>query len=144
MATSNPARGAARDFATSPPAGEPTEWKDHEQITAPLKAQAERLVQEAGSPERAKHAVDAAAESRPVAAADKDEFARRSGFTSYLSMFEESTKVGSWGDKNWFITPLAGGGGWIVWNDCELAASQIFATSDEARQYIRELPEKLR
>lgn len=122
--------------APAPPA-EPqpaTEWSHHEHVTSPMKAQAKKLVDEAGSPELAKQAVDAAGKLH-VVAADKDEFARRLEFTSYLDLFEASTAAASVEGKNWFITALRGGG-WIVWNDVDLIASDLFSSPENARRHL--------
>jgi hypothetical protein len=70
-----PQPGSA-DFKTSPPLA--TEWSQHEHVTPSLKAQAKKLVEEAGTGELAKYAVDAVTEPHP-AGIDKDEFARAWG-----------------------------------------------------------------
>ena len=121
------------DFRTSSSLSN-RDWQDHKHVTPPMKAQAERLLPEAGTPELAKHAVDSLAEPQP-AAADKDEFARRLGFASYLDLFEASTRATSDGGRNWFITALRGGS-WIAWNDADLIASDTFPSAAEARRQI--------
>jgi hypothetical protein len=127
------------DFATAekPKAASPsaTEWENHEHLTAPLQAHAEQLVKEAGSPELAKHAVDSAAASSNEPAPDKDAFARQSGFTSYLDLFEASTPAGTADGKNWFLTALPGGG-WITWNDADLTANGPFDSPEDARGHL--------
>lgn len=127
------------DFATGQAAQSDSEWKEHEHVTPPLKAHAEQLVSEAGSPELAKHAVDSVAAASPQPAADKDAFARRAGFTSYLDLFEASTRAGSINGKNWFVTALPGRG-WIIWNDVELVASDRFNSLEEARRHLPSEP----
>jgi len=93
-------------------------------------APANRSSMQPASPAKA---VDAA--SKPQPAADKDEFARRLGFTSYLDLFEASTPAGTAEGKNWFITALSGGR-WVVWNDENLTASDSFASLEDARRHL--------
>jgi hypothetical protein len=111
-----------------------TEWDHHEHVTPPMKAQAKKLVEEAGTRELAKYAIDAASEPDP-AAADKDEFARGLGFTSYLDLFEASTRAASADGKNWFISALRGGS-WVVWNETDMIASHACSSPDEARRQL--------
>lgn len=106
------------------------EWQEHEHVTPPLKSQAEQLVKSAGSSELAKHAVDSV-KVAPPPASDKDAFARQSGFTSYLDLFEASKAAGETDGKNWFVTALPGSG-WIAWNDTDLQANGPFDSPDEA------------
>ena len=123
------------DYGTAPPEPPPTTQRSpHEHVTPPMKAQAKKLVEEAGTQELAKHAIDAAAEPNSAAAA-KDEFARRLGFTSYLDLFEASTRAASAGGKNWFITALRGGN-WVFWNDADLIASTSCSTPDDVRRQL--------
>ena len=110
------------------------ELQEHEHVTPPMKAQAEKLLEEAGTPALARQAVDSLAEPQP-AAADKDEFARRLGFASYLDLFEASTRAASAGGRNWFITALRGGR-WVVWNDADLIASDSHPSAAAARRQI--------
>lgn len=110
------------------------EWEEHEHVTPPLKSHAEELVREAGSHELAKHAVDSV---KPAVgpSSDKDAFARKSGFTSYLDLFEASTPAGTLEGRNWFLTALPGSG-WIAWNDAELTANGPFNSPEEARRHL--------
>lgn len=144
MATKR-AKTGGQDFAKPlvPNEAAPQHWEEHEHLTPPVEAQAKRLVEEAGSKERAKHAVDAAGDAAPLAmqAADKDQFARQLGFTSYLDLFEASTRESSADGGSWFTTAVRGGG-WVAWNDVDLTASQRVATIEEARRQVPHAPEK--
>lgn len=121
--------------SASPPLIPAEEWQQHEHVTPPLQEQAKKLVDATGSPERAKYVVDSLTKKQPATPATKDEFALCCGFTSYLDLFESSTKAGSTDDKNWFITALAGGG-WIVWNDVDLDPGAVQPTLEEARRLL--------
>ena len=57
-------------------------WQEHEHVAPPVQNQAQKLLDEAGSPELAKHAVDAAAKTQPLPASAHDQFARQLGFAS--------------------------------------------------------------
>ena len=115
------------------------EWQEHEHVTPPLKSQAEELVKSAGSSELAKHAVDSVKPAAPPAS-DKDAFARQSGFTSYLDLFEASKAAGAAAGKNWFITALPGSG-WIAWNDTDFEAKGPFDSADEAGASLPSAPQ---
>jgi hypothetical protein len=106
-------------------------WTQHEHVSPPLQAHAQQLVDEAGSPELARQAVNAAEHHPPARASSQDEFARRWGFRSYLELFEGSTLVRSAGGKSWRVTSVSGGG-WIAWNETDLTAERTFATREEA------------
>src|SRR5687768_2999335 len=56
-----------------------------EHIATPVQIEAQKLLEDAGSPELAKHAVDVAAIGRGEGS-PQDQFARRLGFASYLSL----------------------------------------------------------
>lgn len=108
-------------------------WTHHEHVSAPVQAQAQKLLNEAGSPDLAKHAVDVAAQNQLAMTLDKDEFARRYGFQSYLDFFEASAPAQSNDGANWFVTAVLAGR-WIVWNSQELPAVKEFASAEEAKQ----------
>lgn len=128
------------DFQSDPPAeGSPAaaDWKRHEHVAGPVQNQAQKLIDEAGSPGLAKEAINAAANQHaekpaPQASASaKDHFARNHGFQSYLDLFEASTTMAQCEGKNWFVTALPAGK-WIMWNDQDLQAEQSFDTFEEA------------
>jgi len=99
--------------------------------------EAQRLLETAGSVERAGEALESAAH----AAEDKqeaptDRFARQLGFASYLDLFEASTPIASRKGKAWCLTRLPGNG-WVVWNDHDLNIAGRCATREEALQNLR-------
>ncbi|MEX2173679.1 MAG: hypothetical protein WD872_04910 [Pirellulaceae bacterium] len=131
-------RPADRRFDSSqqPSTRPPDEkWSEHEHLSAPVQAQARKLIDEAGSPDLAKQALESAADDQPLGNSRQDAFARQSGFPSYLALFEASTPMASEAGKNWHITALPKKE-WMVWNDRELKAEGTFRTLDEAQSYV--------
>jgi hypothetical protein len=112
-------------------------WREHEHVAGSVQNEAQKLIDEAGSPALAKKAVDSAARDhaeRPASeasASSKDHFARNHGFKSYLDLFEASTTMAQCDGKNWFVTALPGGK-WIMWNDRDLDTHRSFDTFEEA------------
>ncbi len=120
----------------------PETWQEHEHIAPPLENQAQRLLDEAGSPELAKHAVDSVAKYQPpatnaqaLATSMHDQFARQLGFVSYLSLFEASTPMGGTAGKQWFLTALRSDL-WVVWNDTDLTTKGTHPTREAAERAI--------
>jgi hypothetical protein len=107
-------------------------WTRHEHVAPAVANQARHLVEQSGSPELAKQAIDAASQPPPAAASDKDAFARRHGFMSYLEMFEASTVIHPADGKNWCVTALPAGK-WALWNEQDLRIHSIHLSFDEAR-----------
>ncbi len=63
---------------------------------------------------------------------NKEDFARRWEFASFLEMFEASKSVGEAGGvKKWLLTALRGGK-WLLWNDGEMETAQDFDSRDAA------------
>jgi hypothetical protein len=110
-------------------------WSAHEHIATPVQIEAQKLLEQAGSPELAKHAVDVAAIGRGEGS-PQDQFARRLGFASYLSLFEDSSLLFAQQDKQWFVTAIRNGE-WILWNDADLMVTGIYATKDAALRAAR-------
>ena len=129
--------------ASNPATGRPAEgskaaegWKEHEHVAGPVQNEAQRLIDDAGSPELAKKAIDSAAQEhvkQPVqrSESEKDRFAHNHGFRSYLELFEASTTMSQTDGKNWFVTALPGGK-WIKWNDQDLHTECMYNSSEEA------------
>jgi hypothetical protein len=122
------------------------EWSRHEHVTPAVSTQAQKLIEAAGSPGLARHAVDAVvseaanprvapADSTPAgpltAASPQDALARQWGFRSYLEMFETSTLVRSAVGTSWRLIAVRDRG-WIVWNEAEFAACGPFPTKNAA------------
>jgi hypothetical protein len=115
-------------------------WREHEHVSTPVENQAQRLVDEAGSPELAKQAVDSLgafsgskATAQSLATSAHDQFARELGFASYLSLFEASTPIKSAAGRQWFTTALRNDQ-WIVWNDADLEVAGTYLTREAAER----------
>ena len=113
----------------------PEAWQEHEYVVPPVQIQAQKLLDEAGSPNLAKHAVDAAAKTQPLSASAHDQFARQLGFASYLSLFEASTPLRSAVGKQWFVTALRTDL-WVVWNDSDLSTAGTYPTREAAGRAV--------
>lgn len=119
----------------------PEAWREHEHVAPPVANQAQRLVDEAGSAELAKQAVDSLphgpsdAKTQPLAYSAHDQFARQLGFASYLSLFEASTPVRSAAGRQWLITALRTDE-WVVWNDADLAIAGTYLTREAAERSL--------
>jgi hypothetical protein len=109
-------------------------WPAHEHVATPVQIEAQKLLEQAGSPELAKHAVDAATQ-KPAQGSPQDEFARRLGFASYLLLFEDSALLAAEPGKQWFTTALARDE-WILWNDVDLQVAGTFPAREAAEQAI--------
>jgi hypothetical protein len=99
-----------------------------------VRIQAQQLVQETGSSELAKHAIDEVAHHfEPIL--DQAGFARQFGFESYLAMFESSTPLTSDDGRHWLVATTTGGE-WIAWNENELGVHHRFHSLEEAARLI--------
>ena len=137
--------------AAQSPRGERTavqaapEWHEQEQTAEPTNVQAESLLEQAGSAEMAKQAIDTvAARNQQGAKADprdparstdslekqKSRLAEELGYASYLEMFEASTPVPTQDGKAWCVTSDQQGS-WVAWNDQELNVHHRAATKAE-------------
>jgi hypothetical protein len=115
-------------------------WGEHEHVSPPVQMQAQKLLDEAGSPDLAKQAINAASAVSPATAGSAhDQFAQQLGFHSYLSLFEASTPAGSAEGRQWFITALKQDR-WILWNDADLVAAGDYPTRDAAERGIPTAP----
>jgi hypothetical protein len=94
---------------------------------------AQRLLEQTGSPDLARHAADLAT-GEPLGS-PLDEFARGLGFASYLSLFEDSTRLAAEPGKQWFVTAIRNKE-WILWNDADLVVIGKFATKDDAERAL--------
>jgi hypothetical protein len=128
----------------------PPEWHEQEQTAEPTNMQAQRLVEQAGSPEMAKQAIDTVAARAqqgskadprdPARSADsyeqrKTQLAEQLGYASYLELFEASTPVPTQDGKAWCVTSDHRGS-WVIWNDEELEARGGAATKQDAMATI--------
>jgi hypothetical protein len=105
------------------------------------KAHAERLVEQLGSVELAKHAVDLAKQA-------VDAVAEQAGATSTETVLHKSLRFASHGElvaassrlesndgKTWFITQLPDES-WIAWNETDYKSDRHFTTAEEARASV--------
>ena len=112
---------------------QPDAWEQHEHLTPPLQAQAQRLLDEAGSPELAKHAVDAAAERQEHG--PSDDLVSEGGFESWEEMLTLSTSIDLDGDQ-WWITPFPRRDGWMLWNQRGGQSPRLFPSFEEAYRHL--------
>ena len=125
---------AAGAAAQSRPSLEPaSDWSQHEHTAESANADAQKLVDQTGSPELAKQAIDAVAERQKTGRTEdkKDAFSKQLGFESYLELFEASTPVPSRDGKSWCVTSDRQGQ-WVVWNDRDLRVQQRFSSREDA------------
>jgi len=110
------------------------DWQQHEHVTAPLQAQAQKLLEEAGSPELAKHAVDEAARQH-TEQAGPEKLVQEWGFGSWDELITLSTNLIAPDGASWWITPHHHQG-WMLWNHNEWQAHKLFGSFEEARSHV--------
>jgi hypothetical protein len=101
--------------------------------------QAGKLLREAGSPERAKHAVDEAAKVNQLAPDQvtpdqRGVIAKELGFAAYRELAAASTPLVIPGRERWWVTPQ--GQHWKAWNASGVLLNHDFGSVEEARRYI--------
>ena len=95
--------------------------------------EAHSLLSRAGS-DQAQRAVESAV-GQKADSSQRDAFALRWKFGSYLEMFEASKPLATIDEKHWLAT-LVGEQQWIVWNEQGLAAEYTAASLEEAKQLL--------
>jgi hypothetical protein len=110
------------------------DWSAREQLSPPVEMQAEKLLREAGSPERAKHAIDEAAKANQPAGDQRWLVAQRLGFVAYRELAAASTPLVIPGSQRWWVTPQ--GQHWKAWNASGVLLDQEFDSVEDARRYI--------
>jgi hypothetical protein len=110
------------------------QWAGREQLSVPVELQAEKLLREAGSPERAKHAVDEAAKSVAPEAEAREQVARQLGFSSHRELAAASTSLVIPGRDRWWVVPV--GERWKAWNGAGVLLAGEYASIEEARRQI--------
>jgi hypothetical protein len=108
----------AKQNPSSTPATPTDEWQRHEHVSGPSQIEAQHLVDAVGSAELAKHAVDAAAEPTPPQGGQRDEFAKRLGFGSYLEMFESAEPIQDRAGATWLVSSVDTKS--VVWSEQDL------------------------
>jgi hypothetical protein len=97
------------------------------------------LVEQAGTPERAKKAIDVSQQRQQPLPAREDEFVKQLGYVSCLEMFEASTPIMLSSDgKTWCITPVADGQ-WLAWCQEEVQAGRKLGSREAAVRYVEEV-----
>jgi hypothetical protein len=105
------------------------------------RTQAERLVEQLGSVELAKHAVDLAkqaveAVAEQAGATSSETVLHRSlGFATHEELVDASSPLESNDGKTWFMTHLSDDS-WIAWNETDYKCDRHFNTADEARASV--------
>jgi hypothetical protein len=121
-----------------PPGEQAARWAEHEHVAEPVQEQARKLVEEAGSKELAKQAIDNTDRPSALRPSSRDEFAQQLGFASYLELFEASQPLRTEGEKRWCATAVEDR--WIVWNDQDLQASRPFDSAEAAAASVTRGP----
>ena len=128
------ARRTTRSPQSQPGTSQPSaDWAAREQLSPPVEMLADKLLREAGSAERAKHAVDEAAisaeESEP-----RECLARQLGFVTFRELAGVSTSLVIPGSERWWV--VRQGGRWRAWSGAGLLLERDFASVEEARCHI--------
>jgi hypothetical protein len=118
------AKNRPRDTATRPT----QDWQQHEHVAAAAQAEAQKLVDAAGSVELAKQAIDAASEPASSAPDSRSAFAERLGFDSYLEIFESAEPIVDSDQTVWMV--VAVGHKFVVWNEGTLRPMHFKSRED--------------
>jgi hypothetical protein len=110
------------------------EWIQHEHVAVPLQLEAQKLLDEAGSPDLAKQAIDAAAEAQ-ASDSPRERMARQSGFASWAELEATSIPLSQAAGNPWFAAPITGEQ-WIAWNQHSCEITQEFASLEDLYRYL--------
>jgi hypothetical protein len=111
-------------------------WTEHEHVAPPVELEARKLLSAAGTPEVAKQALEAVAESRTHENHKTEDLALALGFRSYRALLEGSTKGANIAGYQWFVTAIRGDE-WVLWNDRDLEILGVFETQADALSAAR-------
>jgi hypothetical protein len=123
------------------PATPPAEqWREHEHQAPAADLQAKQLLQETGSPELAKHAVDQAQAQAdmptpPPTEADQDAAARQFGYDSFAALIKDSVAFPVERGDGLMVCELKDGR-WIRFDRGSWPQHEIFRSRDEAMRPI--------
>jgi hypothetical protein len=101
------------------------------------KAQAERLVEQLGSVELARHAVDLAKQAVDAVADQagatniESVLHKTLGFATHQQLIDASSLLESNDGKKWYITQLPDES-WVAWNEADYKCDRHFTTAEEA------------
>ena len=110
-------------------------WEEHEHAAPRLDAEAQKLLDAAGSPEIAKHAIDAAARQREEMSESREDLVHVWGFASWDEMLTLSTSLVDFNGDRWWITPCAQRG-WMIWNQRDRQLPELFTSFEEAHRHL--------
>jgi hypothetical protein len=116
------------------PAAESNDWQHHEHIADSAKAHAQQLVDELGSVDLAKHAIETVGEVPKTDSSQPErqtQLCQALNFENIEDLRAHSSPVESNDGKHWFTTELADHS-WTVWRDEEFRTDRHFATRAEA------------
>ena len=133
--------GSQADATGQRPGPPPAEkWREHEHQASAADLQAQQLLQETGSPELAKHAVDqaqadAGKSTAPPTPADQDAAARQFGYESFGALIEDSVPFPVERGNTLMVCELKDGR-WIRFDRESWPKHEIFRSRDEAMRPI--------
>jgi hypothetical protein len=119
---------------TNPPPPNAEEWIHHVHVAVPLQLEAQKLLDEAGSPDLAKQAIDAAAETQAINS-PREQMARQSGFASWAELEATSIPLSQAAGNPWFAAPITGEQ-WIAWNQQSCEITQEFASLEDLYRHL--------
>ncbi len=111
------------------------------EVPEAARAHAERLVEELGSVELAKHAVDLAKQAVEAVAGQggttcgEAALHQTFGFATHQDLLAASSPLESNDGQKWFITQLADDS-WVAWNEIDRKCDRHYVTADEARASV--------
>lgn len=113
-----------------------TRWREHEHTADRSAGKAKELIQETGSAELAKHAIEAAADAQPDEGIEshketRSAFSRAMGFHSFEELLHASQQIESNDGMQWYLTALPDQH-WAAWNEIQLHLDRHYATKEEA------------
>lgn len=108
--------------------------KQPQHVSDSVELQAQKLIEQTGTPELAKQAIEAA-QQPDLPPVSKDELATRLGYTSFLELFEASTPVAARDGTTWYLTPGVQGN-WLVWSDADFTLGPTFPSKSEAEAFL--------
>ncbi len=117
------------------PVDPPTGSVTKSPIPEGIEMHAQTLIHQAGSPEKAKEAVDEAAERETIPDFREDHLGQRFGFASRPELLAASTPLTAADGTPWWTTAITGNR-WLVWNQQDMSASKTFSSLQEARSSI--------
>ena len=112
------------------------QWTEHEHIAIPVQLEALKLLEEAGSPDLAKQAIDAAAEAQRLDS-PREEVARQAGFSSWSALEASSVPLSVAERNHWFVAPLSCQR-WIAWNMQSYTVTRQFASLEDLYRHLAE------